>query len=161
MEDQKPLEVAFLMIKPDGVRRHLTGEVLRRIEKTDLNLVAARLVIPSARLAAKHYRRKDNWTSGLTVAQAVGYLTSGPVLITVWAGEAAVKKLRKLVGSKTNPNSCKRGTIRRDFADDSIIEANLENRAVRNVVHSSNNPRSALSEITLWFGKGSRRRFVR
>ena len=153
-------EVAFLMIKPDGVQRRLIGEILRRIEETDLKLILAQLVSPSPMVAARHYMRKRDSSSGLTVAQAVDYLTSGPVFISVWRGKVAVKKLRGLVGSRTDPYSCRKGTIRRDFANDSLETANLEGRAVRNVVHSSNNPRSALSEVALWFGKRWRRRLV-
>jgi nucleoside-diphosphate kinase len=145
-------EVAFLMIKPDGVSRRLIGEIMTRLEATDLRLVAANLVYATDLQAGQHYERKSDGSSGLTVSQAVAYLTSGPVFTTIWKGRNAVAKLRSLVGSKTDPYSCSVGTIRRDFAADTLAAAGTERRAVRNVVHSSHDAISAGVEIGIWFG---------
>ncbi len=157
MEHKNQYELGFLMVKPDGVQRRIVGQILQRIEEAHLRLVALKFLKPSARLAASHYKQKRNGSSGLTARQAVEYLTSGEVLASVWKGQNAIRKLRKIVGSKTNPYSCRKGTIRRDFAADSIDQAVKESRAVRNVVHSSNNYQSAIHEINLWFGKRRRK----
>ena len=159
MRKKNQEEFVFSMVKPDGVRRRLIGKIFQRFEKTNLKLVAVRFLRPSAKLAATHYRMKRNGSSGLTTNQAVAYLTSGRILASIWCGKDAVKILRSIVGLKTDPYSCRKGTIRRDFAQDSITEADIEHRAVQNVVHSSNNPQSAISEISLWFGKNWRRQY--
>jgi len=146
----------FIMVKPDGVSRRLVGEVLRRLEQKRLKLLAANFMIPSQRIAALHYKQKKNGSSGLTTKQAVDYLTSGPVFISIWQGDNALRQARNIIGSRTDPGACKPGTIRRDFAKDSMKAARAQNRAVRNVVHSSNNVDSAYSEIALWFGRKMR-----
>jgi nucleoside-diphosphate kinase len=156
MLSQDPTEIAFLMVKPDGVRRRLVGQILARIERTDLELLALRLSRPSATRAAQHYRRKRNGSSGISLRQAVDYLTSGPVLLSAWRGTDACRELRKLVGNSSDPWSCAVGTIRRDFAADSIDEARREARAVHNVVHSSSRAASALAEVRIWFGPAAR-----
>lgn len=159
MREKKQEELAFLMVKPDGVQRRLIGEILQRVEKTHLELIVVRALRPSAKLAAAHYRSKRNGSSGLTAKQAVAYLTAGPVFASIWQGKNAVSTLRAIVGSKTDPGSCRKGTIRKDFAQDSLSRAMREHRAVKNVVHSSNNPQSAMAEIALWFGKNWRKQY--
>jgi nucleoside-diphosphate kinase len=145
-------EAAFLMIKPDGVSRRLIGAVLSRLEATSLQLLGAQLVHPTDGQAREHFQRKRNGSSGLTATQAVAYLTSGPVFITFWRGPDAVATLRSLVGSETDPFRCAPGTIRRDFAADTLAAAGVEQRAVRNIVHSSHDAAAAVVEIGIWFG---------
>ena len=159
MNQNKQDEFVFVMVKPDGVKRYLREEILQRIKKTNLRLIVAKSLTPTAQLAVKHFQRKRDGSSGLSPAQATQYLTSGPVCITIWRGKEAVKRVRSIVGSYTSPNICEIGTIRRDFSEDSIENAKRENRAVRNIIHSSHCPISALSEITIWFGKNWKRKF--
>lgn len=144
------IETAFLMVKPDGVARRLIGHVVARVEATTLQLAAAKLLQPTESQATQHFLRKRDGSSGLTLEQAVEYLTSGPVFAMAWCGVSAIGTLRSLVGSQTDPYACATGTIRRDFAADSLLSANGEYRAVRNVVHSSNDVYAAEVEIQIW-----------
>ncbi|HHX87581.1 MAG TPA: nucleoside-diphosphate kinase [Firmicutes bacterium] len=125
------------MIKPDAVQRHLIGEIINRLEKKGLQLVALKMIRVSSELAARHYaehRGKSFYES------LISFITSGPVVAMVWEGEQAVAVVRKLVGA-TDPRSANPGTIRGDLA---MFTGN-------NVVHASDSPESASREIELFF----------
>ncbi|MCY0898330.1 MAG: nucleoside-diphosphate kinase [Firmicutes bacterium] len=127
----------FVMVKPDGVRRGLVGEVIRRFEQKSLHLVAMKLMEITPELAAQHYaehREKPFYQELIT------FITSGPVVAMVFAGRDAVQVARTLMGA-TDPVNAAPGTIRGDFG--------LE--ITQNVVHGSDSPESAEREIQLYF----------
>lgn len=125
------------MVKPDGVQRGLIGEVLSRLERRGLRLVAARFMWVSRELAEKHYaiHQGKPFYPGL-----IDYITSGPVLAMVWEGTDAIKAVRQLMGS-TKPTEAAPGTVRADLA----LEMG------RNLTHASDGSETAASEIALWF----------
>jgi nucleoside-diphosphate kinase len=131
------LASTFVMVKPDGVRRGLVGEVIRRFEQKSLHLVAMKLMEITPGLAAQHYaehREKPFYQELIT------FITSGPVVAMVFAGRDAVQVARTLMGA-TDPVKAAPGTIRGDFG--------LE--ITQNVVHGSDSPASAEREIQLYF----------
>ena len=130
-------ERTFVMVKPDGVRRGLVGECIRRFEQRGLKLVELKLVTPSRELAESHYgvHRERPFFAGL-----VDFITSGPVVAMVWEGDGVIASARKLIGA-TKPLEAEPGTIRGDLA------VNIG----RNVIHGSDAPETAAFEIGLWF----------
>jgi nucleoside-diphosphate kinase len=127
----------FVMVKPDGVRRGLVGEVIRRFEAKGLRLRAMKLMRVSPELAAQHYaehRAKPFY------GELIEFITSGPVVPMIFEGRDAVSVARTLMGA-TDPVKAAPGTIRGDFG--------LEITA--NVVHGSDSEGSAEREIGLYF----------
>ena len=132
-------ESTLLIVKPDGVRRHLIGEVLRRVEEAGLTIVDLRMeTIPRA-TAEEHYgehREKPFYD------ELVTFITGGPVVVAKVTGENAISAWRELMGP-TDPADAPAGTIRGDFA--SVI--------TENIVHGSDSPESAVRELALFFGE--------
>jgi nucleoside-diphosphate kinase len=131
------MERTFLMIKPDGVERKLVGEIIRRFEDKGFRLVALKMVTPTKVLAEEHYavHRGKPFFEGV-----VSFITSGPVVATVWEGEDVIELARKMMGA-TKPIDAAPGTIRGDYGNS--IEQNL--------IHGSDAPETAAQEIRLWF----------
>jgi nucleoside-diphosphate kinase len=131
------MERTFVMIKPDGVQRGFIGEVISRLERKGLKIVAMKMIEISKELAMQHYaeHREKPFFDGL-----ISYITSGPVVAMVVEGKNAVKVVRNLVGS-TNPVEANPGTIRGDYGMD----------VGRNIVHASDSLNSAEREINLFF----------
>jgi nucleoside-diphosphate kinase len=130
-------ERSFVMVKPDGVRRGLVGEIISRLETRGFRLVAAKFMKITKELAGTHYEEhvKKDWYHELEA-----FITSGPVLAMVWEGEDAVQQVRRMMG-KTNPMDSDPGTIRGDFGL----------HKTENLVHGSDGPESAKREISLFF----------
>lgn len=131
------VERTFVMVKPDGVQRGLIGEVISRLERKGLKIVAMKMLRIPKEMAETHYaehREKPFFNS------LVSYITSGPVVAMVVEGKSAISVVRNLVG-KTNPVEAAPGTIRGDLAMD----------IGRNVVHASDSPESARREISIFF----------
>lgn len=139
-------ERTFVAIKPDGIQRSLIGEVVSRLERVGLKLVALRMIVPKPEQIKKHYSKIDEKIQN----HLVKYMTSGPIVAMVWEGANSVKLVRKLVGS-TEPLSSDVGTIRGDYVLDSYSVADTDGRSVRNLIHASGNVEEAEEEITLWF----------
>lgn len=169
-------ERTLVIVKPDGVQRGLIGEVIKRYEQVGLKLVAIKMGVPTAEMIEQHYTLDPNWrrvtgektiesykSKGLTppsedpleitaviLQNLKSYMTSGPVVFMVWQGAHAVKIIRKITGG-TEPLSSDVGTIRGDYVLDSYQMADLDGRAVRNVIHASGSPDEANAEIKHWF----------
>lgn len=168
-------EKTFVIIKPDGVQRTLIGEIIKRFERTGLKLVGLKMTVLDIDRIWKHYDKDDAWfiKKGMKIAEdraAAGlsaekepleygkdiiraletYMTSGPVVMMVWEGNQAVAVVKKLVGD-TAPANSDVGTIRGDLTTDSYDIAAVDDRAVRNLIHCSDEPENALTEIALWF----------
>ena len=134
------VEQTLSIIKPDGVQKNLVGEIYGRFEKAGLAIVAARMMHLSKAEAEDFYavHRQRPFFRDL-----VSYMTSGPVMVQVLEGEAAINTNRRIMGA-TNPADAEPGTIRADFAD-SIEE---------NIVHGSDSAETAQQEIAFFFGDG-------
>lgn len=132
------VEQTLSIIKPDGVQKNLIGEIYRRFEAAGLEIVAARMLHLSQEQAEGFYavHRERPFYNDL-----VSYMTSGPVMVQVLSGEGAVDANRTLMGA-TNPADAEAGTIRADYA------ASIE----ENVVHGSDGPDTAATEIAFFFG---------
>jgi nucleoside-diphosphate kinase len=127
----------LVLVKPDGVRRGLVGEIVGRLERKDLRLVAGRFFTIDEELAGKHYAEH---TEKPFFGDLVSFITSGPVMALAVEGLEAVSVVRTLMGP-TNPIDAPPGTIRGDLA----IEL------TQNLIHGSDSPESAKRELSLFF----------
>jgi nucleoside-diphosphate kinase len=131
------MEHTLVLVKPDGVQRGLVGEVILRLERRGLRLVAAKFMHVSRELAETHYaiHKGKPFYSGL-----IDYITSGPVMAMVWGGPNAVIAVRQTMGA-TRPTEAAPGSVRHDFA----LEIG------RNITHASDTVENSEKEISLWF----------
>ncbi len=131
------MERTLILVKPDGVQRGLTFEILGRLERRGLRLVGLKLMQVTPDLAGRHYQEHEgkSFYSGL-----IEYITSAPIVAAVFEGPDAIAAARATMG-KTNPINADAGTIRGDFAV----------QTGRNLVHGSDGPESAAREIALFF----------
>lgn len=173
-------EKTVALVKPDGVKRGLIGEVMKRIESRGLKVIALKMILASREHAHSHYPNTEPWLRGMgektldnykqyskdplkelgtadsleigkMVAQwNVDFLTSGPMVAMVVQGIHAVDMVRKIVG-KTVPAVAEMGTIRGDFSVDSPTLANAGKRALHNIVHASGDQSEAAHELEHWF----------
>jgi len=132
------VEQTLSIIKPDGIRKNLIGEIYRRFEKAGLQIVAAKMVRLSEERAESFYTVHKGRPF---YKDLVKYMTSGPVMVQALEGENAINRNREIMGA-TNPAEAEKGTIRADFAE-SIEE---------NIVHGSDGAATAAQEITFFFG---------
>jgi len=173
-------EKTLVIIKPDGVKRGLVGEILSRFEKRGLKIIALKMVWPTKEHIDGHYPSHDEWFRSVGSRTAeffkqynlktgnyfrsedlveIGkevkewlrdYLTEGPVIVFVLQGLHAISIVRKIVGH-TYPSEALPGTIRGDYSIDAPTAANVEKRVVKNIVHASGNKEEAAHEIEHWF----------
>ena len=130
-------ERTLIIVKPDGVQRALAGEILSRFEKRGLKLVGLKLIHIDRALAEQHYavHQGKPFYPGL-----IEYITLGPVVVAVLEGPHAIQIVRNTVGA-TRPHEASAGTIRGDFGVD----------VGRNLIHASDAPETAQTEIALYF----------
>jgi nucleoside-diphosphate kinase len=131
-------ESTLVIVKPDGVRRGLSGEILGRMERKGLRIEEMRLMRIDRDLAERHY---DEHRDKPFFGELVGFITSGEVVVARVTGEQAVSVVRTLMGP-TDPAAAPPGTIRGDYG--TVITQNL--------VHGSDSPESAKRELDLFFG---------
>ena len=134
------IETTLVLVKPDGVRRGLAGEVVSRFERRGYDLRGARLLKISRALAAEHYAEHKGKPF---YSDLVSFITSGPVLALAVRGENAILGIRSLMGA-TNPADSLPGTIRGDLATE----------LAENIVHGSDSRASAKRELGLFFPDG-------
>lgn len=169
-----------VLVKPDGVRRGLVGEIVSRFEKVGFKIVALKMVWVDRHHVAKHYKDEKEYLTGIgqrtledyqkfgfdpgeTLGTADPYeiggmvrkwnmdaLTSGPLLAMVLEGINAVEIVRKMVGP-TNVTTAPAGTIRGDYSIDTPVLATLKKRPIKTIVHASGNVEEAEFEVKLWF----------
>lgn len=174
------IEKTLILIKPDGVERLLIGTIIKRFEKTGLRVVALKMLKAPKEILEKHYAADPEYYKsigektlstyreynldpikelGTDDPEKIGkmvrdwtikYVSRGPVVAMVLKGPHAVENCRRLVGY-TAPFKADVGSIRGDFALDSPLYANLEKRAIENLVHASGTKEEAEREIALWF----------
>lgn len=177
----KVIQRTLVLIKPDGVERGLVGEILSRFEKASLRIIGLGIVKPQRKVLEKHYPKNRNWVEnlgkhtlqdlqelgikdplrfskaksvydlGLKVrAWLIDFMLSGPIVKVALEGPKAIEVVRKLVGF-TIPAKAAPGTIRGDYACDVPFLANLEKRAIKNLIHASSSSEEAEYELSLWF----------
>lgn len=131
------MERTFVLAKPDAVQRGLIGEIMVRLEKRGLKLVAAKFLQVSRELAESHYavHKSKGFYEGL-----IQYITSAPVMAMVWEGPQAIAAVRQTMGA-TRPIEAAPGSVRHDFGL----------TVGRNLTHASDGPETAAFEIGLWF----------
>lgn len=183
MKLQDLIEQTLILVKPDGVKRGLVGEIIKRFEASGLKLVAAKMVKPPKQLAEKHYpveRREfiegmgkktlENYNQlGIDAKTQLG--TDDPykigLLIREWLIEMIAEEpvvaivfegplavsLARKIAGATLPFLAAPGTIRGDLSFDSSALANSQKRAIKNLVHASGSKEEAEYEIPLWFSK--------
>ena len=138
VERENFMEETLVLVKGDGVRRRLIGEIIRRIEAKNLDIQAMQLMDVSRELAEEHYAEHRDKPF---FEELVEFITTTPVVAMRVSGEGAIKVMRKLMGA-TNPAEAEPGTIRGDLA------LSLPD----NLVHGSDSPESAERELRLFFG---------
>ncbi|MGN8246745.1 nucleoside-diphosphate kinase [Cellulomonas soli] len=141
MTDAPRTQRTLVLVKPDGVRRGLAGEVLRRIEAKGYTLVAVELRQADEALLTEHYAEHAGKPF---LPPLVQMMASGPVLAIVAEGHRVIEGFRSLAGA-TDPTLAQPGTIRGDLARD------WGRPVIENLVHGSDSPQSAAREIALWF----------
>lgn len=167
-------ERTFVILKPDTIQRSLIGEVIKRFERTGLKCTSMKMFVADEVRLFKHYNKDEAWflkkgtgivenlksqgrpvekdalEYGKDIIRAnAKYMSAGPVIAMVWEGNQSVAVIKKLVGS-TEPATSDVGTIRGDFTIDSYAHSAYEDRAVRNLIHCSDEPTEAEREIALW-----------
>jgi nucleoside-diphosphate kinase len=173
---KKQKERTLVIVKPDGVQRSLIGEVIGRLERVGLKLVASKFTVAGEEMVEKHYTVDPDWKKNVgeksmeaykkqgkecpftdpvemgdfVLGKLKKYITSGPVMVMAWEGLHATSIVRKLVGG-TEPRTSDVGTIRGDYVHDSYEMADVDGRSVRNVVHASGSPEEAQAELKIWF----------
>lgn len=173
-------EKTVVLIKPDGVKRGLIGEIISRLEKRGLKIIALQMIQPNKKQIDIHYPKDKEYIKTLgnksleTYAKfgwnpikemgtdnplkigtevrkwLIDFMVSGPVVKIIVEGIHAIEMVRKIVG-KTIPAFSEMGTIRGDFSVDSADLANKDKRAVHNLIHASGNEKEAKHELQFWF----------
>lgn len=176
-------ERTLVLVKPDGVMRGLSGEVIKRIEQRELKVIALKMVKADRKHLEKHFPSDPEWAARLgdkglkTFAEykldpkkhmgtddrvKIGakvkeslfeYMASGPIVAMVVEGIHAIEMVRKIAGN-TLPVFADIGSVRGDYSVDSPAVANVEGRAIKNIMHASETPAEAANEIKLWFTPG-------
>ena len=191
MANKNPKEErTFVMVKPDGVKKGLIGEIIKRFEQRDLKIVALEMFQSTFEEMDNHYPKDAKWVTrlgektlatyekygydatedfGTVLPEKIGpeirkwlvdYMLSAPLVQMVVEGTHAVDMVRKIAGP-TLPYLADMGTIRGDFSNDSPALANAEKRAVANILHASETPEEAAHEIKHWFGDKKMYRYKR
>jgi len=143
----------LVLIKPEGVQRHLVGKIISRFEDAGLKLVGMKQVWVDKEFAKKHYTKDIAERRGKEVREKLlDYIVEGPVIAIVLEGVDAIENVRKIVGG-TEPKSAPPGTIRGDFAHVSFAYADAKHMPVKNIIHASSDEKDAEREIKLWFNE--------
>jgi len=144
------MERTCIIVKPDGVRRDLIGEIVNRLERGGLSVRGIKMINAEIETLKKHYSAHVDkpFYKGLQ-----DYMTEGPVVAMVFEGFGAIQKARDLVGH-TDPSRARKGTIRGDLGKDSMKKADQEGRGLRNLIHASATKEEGEAEVSLWFEKG-------
>ena len=134
-------EKTLILIKPDGVRRGLVGEVISRIEKKGYSVTALRMMQADRSILEKHYAEHDGKPFYEPLLE---FMSSGPIVAMIAEGNRVIEGFRSLAGA-TDPTVAAPGTIRGDLARDQGT------KVVQNIVHGSDSPESAAREIAIFF----------
>lgn len=149
MQNHQTWQRTFVLLKPDAVIRALTGTIIARFEQAGLTLSGMKMQNVQKKQALAHYaehRGKPHFEP------LISLLTSGPVVIMAWEGANAISVVRKIVGS-TEPLEAVPGSIRGDFCHMSYSRSRERLGVIPNLIHASDSPESAASELALWFSE--------
>jgi nucleoside-diphosphate kinase len=135
------VQETLVLVKPDGVARNLTGEILRRIEAKGYSITDLKMVEADRGLLERHY---EEHVGKPFYEPLVEFMESGPIVAVRVAGQRVIEGFRSLAGA-TDPTTAAPGTIRGDFGRDWGL------RVQQNLVHGSDSPESAARELALWF----------
>lgn len=179
MKDQF-IQKTVILVKPDGVKRKLIGEIISRFEKVGFKIIAMKMIWVNKGHVAKHYKNEKEYLKSIgertledykkfgfdanetlgtkdpvKIGQMVRHwnmeaLSEGPLVAILLEGVNAIEITRKMIGS-TNTTQALPGTIRGDFSADTPVFATLEKRPIRTIIHASGNPEEAEFERKLWF----------
>lgn len=165
------IQQTLILIKPDGVEKGYTSEIIRRYEAVGLKVIKRKDMMAPRSLVEKHYPIDADYLRSIgqktieagqkvksahhqgrkVVSWLRKFITSGPIVVLLLQGEDAIDMARKTAGF-TDPATAEKGTIRGDLGTDSILKANAEHRPVYNLIHASGSQEEAKKEIKLWFG---------
>lgn len=134
-------EQTLILVKPDGVKRGLVGEVIARVERKGYKITNLRMLTADRNILAKHYSEHEGKPFYEPLME---FMASGPIVAMVAEGERVIEGFRKLAGA-TDPTTAEPGTIRGDLARDQGT------KVVQNIVHGSDSPESANREIKIFF----------
>ena len=171
------MERTLVLIKSDGVRRGLIGNVISRFESAGLKVCAIKMLVPSKELVSRHYTDSEDWLRGVgskakksseakgiilkeseielgqkVRSRLIKYLSSGPVICMAIEGNESIFAVRKMVGS-TEPKSADPSSIRGSLSTDSYGLADSSERPIKNIIHASEDYATASAEIKLWFSE--------
>ncbi|MSZ66697.1 MAG: nucleoside-diphosphate kinase [Actinobacteria bacterium] len=135
------MERTLILVKPDGVRRSLVGEVVNRIERKGYEVVGLKMITPTREILEKHYAEHEGKPFYEPLLE---FMLSGPIVAMIAQGNRVIEGFRKLAGT-TDPTTAEPGTIRGDLARDQGT------KVVQNIVHGSDSPESAAREIAIFF----------
>lgn len=149
MENERTL----ILVKPDGVKRGLIGEIISRFEKAGLKVIGMKMVWVDEKFAKEHYTEDIAKRRGEKVRKSLlDFIKSGPVVSMCIEGVEAIEVVRKMVGV-TEPKAAQPGTIRGDYSHISFGKADASGKAVENLIHASSDKKDAEREIKLWFSE--------
>jgi nucleoside-diphosphate kinase len=168
-------ERTFIILKPDAVQRGLMGEIISRFEKVGLKMVALKMIMATEQQCWDHYNKDEAWylkkganiiknredlgmpvekealEYGKDIIRALAkFMTAGPIIPMIFEGNQAMGIVKKIVGG-TEPLTSQVGTIRGDYTLDSYELSSYDDRAVRNLIHCSDEVAEAEREIKIWF----------
>ncbi len=174
---EKAVERTFVILKPDTIQRSLVGEIINRLERTGLKLVAVKMLTADEKRLLKHYGKDDAWylekgtkrvrlmkeagkkvdPKRAPIEYVKGIFRSVVLLLHLslfvamaWKANQAVTLVKKIVGT-TDPTASDVGTIRGDYQLDSYTLSDAEQRGIRNLIHCTDQPSEADREINIWF----------
>ncbi len=140
------MERTLILIKPDGVKKGLEKNIIKRYEDAGLKMVKRKEIIPTLQLLRRHYSAH---VAKPFYPDLEKFMSSGPVVVMLFEGTNAIAVARRVTG-ETDPAKAEKGTIRRDLGDLSLPD---DDRIMMNLVHASATREEAEREIKLWFGK--------
>lgn len=149
------MERTLIILKPDAVKRGIVGEILTRLERVGLKIVAMKMLQPDYDHYFHHYEKISKMVSrrGQKAFEAtLEIMQEGPVIAAVLEGIEAISLVRKMVG-ETEPKSAAPGTIRGDYSHISFTHANSEGISTPNIIHASGNEDEAREEVAHWFSE--------
>jgi Nucleoside diphosphate kinase len=170
-------ERTFVILKPDAVQRGLMGDIIARFERVGLKMVALKMIMATEQQCWDHYNKDEAWflkkganiiknredlgmpiekdalEYGKDIIRAlVKFMTAGPIVPMIFEGNQAMGIVKKIVGG-TEPLTSEVGTIRGDYTLDSYELSSYDDRAVRNLIHCSDEVAEAEREIKIWFNE--------
>ncbi len=168
------MERTLVLVKPDGVQKHVIGAVIDRFERAGLKIIALKMLLAKKEQVERHYVLEKAWyenswnntkkamdAKGVKMTETplelgtrirnslISGLMEGPIVAMVVEGDDAIARVRKIVGA-TSPDRAEEGTIRKMYSDDNYEKADKAGRAIRNIVHASDG-QTAGREISVWF----------